>query len=428
MSKLPFTDELPTNWDLVQNRFLFKENTNQVGEDFKNYQLLSLTTSGIKEKDINSTGGKVPDSYNKYLAIKKGQMVFCLFDLDVSAVFSGISHYDGMITSAYNAYNSTKLITNEFVNYWFQYVFTGRYYKMYSKNIRYTVTSDMFNSIKTPVPPLDVQIKISKILDDKTSKIDALIANEQQLIEKLKAYKQSLISEVVTKGLDPNAPMKDSGVDWIGKIPVGWKVAPLKTLFQFGKGLSITKADLKENGIKVISYGQVHSKTNKSFCLDDSLFRFVSAHYLTSNQSSLVSYNDFIVADTSEDLLGTGDFVRVSSNEKIFSGYHTIIFKALMPKYSKYLSFLFMCDYFRRQYRETTFGVKIYSLTQRMIATCTVLLPPLEIQEDIFAFLKEKVENIEKIISIENRKIFLLQRYKKSLIYEYVTGKKEVEK
>ena len=105
-SNIPFCAEIPETWSEIPNRYLFESHSEKVGERSSEYQLLSLTTSGVREKDPNSGGGKVPDSYDNYQTVEKGDMVFCLFDLDVSAVFSGLSGYDGMITSAYDVFKA----------------------------------------------------------------------------------------------------------------------------------------------------------------------------------------------------------------------------------------------------------------------------------------------------------------------------------
>lgn len=219
-SGIGWVGEIPDNWSLIQNRWLFKEHSIKVGENSSQYQLLSLTTGGVKEKDINSSGGKVPESYENYQTVEKGDMIFCLFDLDCSAVFSGLSEVNGMITSAYDVLKPNGNYLNEqFADFWFQYVFSNRYYKIYSKNIRYTVTSDTFKGILTPIPPLKQQKAIGNFLFEKSIQVNVLIANQNAQIEKLKEYKQSVITEAVTKGLDPTAPMKDSGVEWVGNIP-----------------------------------------------------------------------------------------------------------------------------------------------------------------------------------------------------------------
>ena len=216
-SGMPFCKLVPIEWSVIPNRYLFIGHSMKVGEKSNEYQLLSLTTNGVKEKDINASGGKVPTSYDNYQTVEKGDMIFCLFDLDCSAVFSGLSSFDGMITSAYDVFKpNEKYIDKHFIEYWFAYVFSNRYYKMYSKSIRYTITSDMFKSILSPVPPIEQQRVIGNLLDQKCTQIDALITNQQKQIEKLKAYKQSLITETVTKGLNPDVPMKDSGLEWVG--------------------------------------------------------------------------------------------------------------------------------------------------------------------------------------------------------------------
>ena len=124
--EIPYTGTLPKHWRVIQNRFLFYYEGQKVGDAYNNYQLLSLTTSGVKKRDINSSGGKVPASYDNYQTVKRGQLVFCLFDLDCSAVFSGISNYDGMITSAYDVYSCNEKMNNGYSDYWFKYVFSNR--------------------------------------------------------------------------------------------------------------------------------------------------------------------------------------------------------------------------------------------------------------------------------------------------------------
>ena len=101
-SHIPFCESIPVDWNEMPNKYLFSDYSSKVGSEYHKYQLLSLTKNGVKEKDINASGGKVPSSYENYQTVKPGDMIFCLFDLDCSAVFSGLSSYFGMITSAYD--------------------------------------------------------------------------------------------------------------------------------------------------------------------------------------------------------------------------------------------------------------------------------------------------------------------------------------
>ncbi|MDO5332136.1 MAG: restriction endonuclease subunit S, partial [Bacillota bacterium] len=283
------------------------------------------------------------------------------------------------------------------------------------------------NFIQVPLfeAPFEDQKRIANFLDKKCSQIDALISNQEKQIEKLKEYKQSLITEVVTKGLDPNVPMKDSGVEWIEEIPENWSIVPLKTLFDFGKGLPITKENLVEEGIPVISYGQIHAKWNSGVTIHEELKRFVSKEYLETNPSCLVKKGDFIVADTSEDREGCGNAAYVDTDDTIFAGYHTVI---LISKKSnvdnKYLAYLFLTDAWRSQLRKRVSGIKVFSVSRKFLSEISVLVP--DNTSKMIELLEKKCSHIDRLISIKLQKIEKLNQYKKSIIYEYVTGKKEV--
>lgn len=266
------------------------------------------------------------------------------------------------------------------------------------------------------------------MIENRCVAVDKLIENQQAQIEKLKEYKQSVITEAVTKGLDPSVPMKPSGVEWIGEVPAKWIIQPLKCLFSFGKGLPITKADLVSVGIKVISYGQIHAKYNKSTTIDDKLYRYVSEKYLNTNNDSIVHKGDFIFADTSEDVEGSGDFIYIDKDDKIFAGYHSVILKNRYEykTNNKYLAYLFLSNNWKSQLQSRVSGIKVFSISRGMLAKTSVLLPTLSEQQQIADHLDKKCAEIDKLISVKQQKIEKLNEYKKLLIYEYVTGKKEV--
>lgn len=411
--EIPYIESLPSHWRVIQNRFLFHYDGEKVGENCQKFQLLSLTTNGVKERDINASGGKVPASYDNYQTVKVGQMVFCLFDLDCSAVFSGISRFDGMITSAYDVFSSSNLIENSFADYWFKYVFSNRYYKMFSKSIRYTITGDMFRALKTPVPPIDEQKRISSFLSEKETKVDSLIANEQAQIEKLKAYKQSLITEVVTRGLDPSAPMKDSGIEWLGTIPAHWKKIKHKTLF---KNVSI-----KGHGNATVlslyrDYGVIPKDSREDnynvTSLDTDSYKFVLPNDLVINKMKAWSGS-----------------LAISDYEGIVSpAYYTCKINY------KYVTKRFIHHYLRNRhlvevYEMYSAGMRVgqWDLSIDDFLNIEIAIPPsLEEQERVAKYLDAQCTTIERLIDIKQKKIDRLEEYKKSLIYEYVTGKKEV--
>lgn len=213
--------------------------------------------------------------------------------------------------------------------------------------------------------------------------------------------------------------MKDSGVEWIDTIPENWKVVPMKALFSFGKGLPITKDNLTDAGIPVISYGQIHARWNSGVTTHKDLFRFVDAFYLETNAQSLVKKGDFIMADTSEDREGCGNCAYIDTDDVIFAGYHTIILHSLSQSENKYLAYLFLTDSWRSQIRKVVSGVKLFSVSRRILGSCSVIVP--DNASEIVKFLDKQCAGVNALISNVQAQIEKLKAYKQSLITEVVT-------
>jgi type I restriction enzyme S subunit len=212
--------------------------------------------------------------------------------------------------------------------------------------------------------------------------------------------------------------------DIIEKIsfPQEWDVLKMRQCFSFGKGLSITKDDLVEEGIPVISYGQVHSKDNTGTGLSEELYRYVPESFLKTGKSCLVQKNDFIFADTSEDYAGVGNCAFIDNDDTIFAGYHSIIARPTSSTlYPKYLAYFFLTDLWRDQIRANVMGIKVFSITQQLLRDTYICVPPVSEQKRIVELLDEHCSKLDKIIANLERQIELLQKYKKSLITETVT-------
>ena len=197
-SNISWVGTIPSHWSIQRNKNAFICGKEIIGEQSSSTQLLSLTTKGVKTIKLGSTSGKVPESYDTYQIVMPNNLVMCLFDLDCSAVFAGISNYYGMISPAYKVLSCKNAIIPQYANYWFIFVFYGRKFKYYSKNIRYSLTYEEFSAIEIVLPPLSEQVTIASYLDKKCSEIDKLIDVKQLKIEKLKDYKKSVIYEAVT--------------------------------------------------------------------------------------------------------------------------------------------------------------------------------------------------------------------------------------
>lgn len=215
--------------------------------------------------------------------------------------------------------------------------------------------------------------------------------------------------------------MKDSGIEWIDKIPVEWKTDKLKYMFSFGKGLSITKENLIDEGLPVISYGQIHAKNNSGVRVDSNLLRYVSYDYQHYYPACEVKQCDFIFADTSEDYDGCGNCVYKRDEGVLFGGYHVVIAHSLLKQDNRYFAYLFKTDCWRRQIREKVSGVKVFSITQKNISNASVIVPPIESQKRISDFLDSKCDEIDALVADIQSEIETLEEYKKSVITEAVT-------
>lgn len=205
-------------------------------------------------------------------------------------------------------------------------------------------------------------------------------------------------------------------------IPSDWSANKFRQVFSFRKGLSITKDNLVDEGVPVISYGQIHSKLNTGTGLNDSLIRFVPETYMKTSADCLARYGDLVFADTSEDYDGIGNCALIDTEAPIFAGYHTIIARPIGTHVdSKYFAYLFQTDLWRAQIRSGVMGIKVFSVTQKDLRETMIFLPPLSEQHAIAAYLDRKCGQIDEIIADLQRQIECLQSYKKSLISEVVT-------
>lgn len=427
-SGVEWMEDIPASWNMIRFKDKYQSIKEIAGESSSEYERLALTLGGVIKRPKDDSEGLQPKAFDGYQILRENDFVFKMIDLqNVSTSRVGLSPYTGLVSPAYIRFCSKN--KNQFNKFVYYYLMSMYYNCVFNSlggdGVRSALNASDMGMLMIPFPSEHEQMLIVEAIESQTDKVDALIANQEAQIVKLKAYKQSLITEVVTKGLDPNVPMKDSGVEWIEKIPEGWNAVPLKTLFDFGKGLPITKENLVEEGIPVISYGQIHAKWNSGVTIHEELKRFVNKEYLETNPSCLVKKGDFIIADTSEDREGCGNAAYVDTDDTIFAGYHTVI---LISKKSnvdnKYLAYLFLTDAWRSQLRKRVSGIKVFSVSRKFLSETSVLIP--DNASKMVELLDEKCSHIDKLISIKQQKIERLNQYKKSIIYEYVTGKKEV--
>lgn len=260
-SGVEWLGEVPDEWNIVRNKQVFKFIKNSVGENSSDYLLLSLTLNGIIPRDIESGKGKFPAEFNTYQEVHKNDLIFCLFDIDETPRTIGLSEYFGMITGAYNVARCNQGINSKYVYYYYLSVDEYKGLKPFYTGLRKVVRTETFLNIELALPSLKEQQSIANFLDNATCKIDTLIQKQQNLIALLKEKRQALISHTVTKGLNPHAKMKDSGVEWLGDIPEHWTSVCLKWIAKIYSGGTPDKTNLsywEEGTIPWISSGEVN--------------------------------------------------------------------------------------------------------------------------------------------------------------------------
>jgi type I restriction enzyme S subunit len=217
---------------------------------------------------------------------------------------------------------------------------------------------------------------------------------------------------------------KDSGVEWLGEIPEGWELARFRNIFRFSKGLNITKQDLEETGIPCINYGEIHSKYGFEVDPSRHLLKCVSNKYIETSNKSIIQYGDFIFADTSEDIEGSGNFTYLNSDQKAFAGYHTIVARLKKSDTNtRFVAYVIDSLSFRTQIRQAVKGVKVYSITNSILKNTVLWFPPLPEQTAIATFLDDKTAKIDRAIAQKEKLIALLQERKQIIIQDLVTGK-----
>ena len=284
------------------------------------------------------------------------------------------------------------------------------------------ITLSVFSNFTIPLPPKLVQRRIANYLDRKCGQIDTIIARQQEVIEKLKAYKLSVITEAVTKGLNPNVPMKDSGIDFIGSIPETWRICRLRNIGTLQNGIS-KGGEFFGHGFPFVSYGDVY----RNFSLPVQVAGLIDSSDEERRNYSVES-GDIFFTRTSETIeeVGFSSVCEETIPDATFAGFLIRVrpfTDDLVPKFAKYY---FRSNHHRYYLVKQMNLVTRASLGQDLLKSMPVLVPPKDEQISIAAYLDKKCGAIESSIEYKQRVIERLIAYKKSLIYEVVTGKKEV--
>lgn len=423
--------EIPEHWQVESFKNILIER-NEKNNPIKTKEILSLSIDkGVTlyaEKTTNLDRFK--DDFSQYKLAYKGDLVLNSMNMIVGAV--GVSDYFGCVSPVYYTYHAgtNNFYTSKFYEYLFRCkTVQGVLYSLGKglmaidrgegkyNTLRLKVSRDDLRSLKLPYPSLSEQIKIVFFLNGKTAKIDEIIGIKQKEIELLKERRQILIQKAVTKGLDDSVKMKDSGVDWIGQIPEHWEVRKLGTFGNFSKGGGFSKANLVEDGVQAVLYGDIYTRYDIEII---EINRFIDSS--VARKSVEIRYNDLLFTGSGETIEDIGKCVVLRNKERTIAGGDVIVLR-LKESNSLFLSYYLntnMIKYEKARYSKGEIIVHTYASKLRNIY---VSLPNIEEQTQIVSYLKEIDEKIGKAIMLKQQEIEKLKEYKTVLIENVVTGK-----
>lgn len=412
-SGIEWLGEIPEHWKLERLQWHISE-IKEINKPEKTRKVLSLTNKRgvIPYEEKGAQGNVAKEDYSQYKLAYPGTIVANSMNILIGSV--GRCDYYGCVSPVYYVYKPNEGENLDFINFMFQMEQFQRDLRRYANGIleiRLRVSSDGILKREMPFPSIEEQNWIVNYLGDKCSQVDNLIANVQLQIEKLKAYRLSLVIEKVTKGLAADAQMKDSGIDWIGEIPAAWNTVRIKQLLNERKERS---SEGKEEPLSMSQkVGLVPTKMLDA--IPNPASSYVGA--------KLAYVNDLVFNKLKAHL---GVF-SVSKYDGLVSPDYAVYYATGIADL-KYLEYLFKTPQCISEFRKRSTGIAagLTRLYTDGLFAIECPLPPQEEQKEIVAYLDKKWAQIDQLIAIKQKKIEKLEQYKKSLIYEYVTGKKEV--
>lgn len=432
-SEVEWIGEIPDNWKIIKSKYVVDIFTgNSIKDEDKDLYTNKLDSDiYLSTKNIDVKTGKL--LLNDVLYVKKDDTNFVRANKDdiLMCIEGGSAgRKKTFLADTFTFVNKLCCFhaTKIYPKFLFYVLQSPHYESEFNLNLSGMiggVTKGKLNTFMYPFPSNDKQISISLLLDKKIPEIDSLIEIENKQIEKLKEYKQAIITEAVTKGLDKNAPMKDSGVEWIGKISEWWSVQ--KVLYQLSMPVTDgphTTPELQPEGIAFVSAEAVSCGNGG---IDFSHIRgYITEEFYQECCLKYIPEIDDIYMIKSG--ATTGRVSIVTTLEPKFTIWSPLaVMRCDKNKmFPKFLFYAVQSEQFQRQVAlGWSFGTQ-QNLGMRTLEQLKLILPSLSEQKVIANYLDAKIESIEKIIEVKDKKIKRLGEYKKSLIYEYVTGKKEV--
>ncbi|NMW19482.1 MAG: restriction endonuclease subunit S [Chlorobiaceae bacterium] len=410
-SGLPWLGKVPEHWDLIPNRGLMRRRKVLVGDHHTEYKLLSLTKQGVIVRDISSGKGKFSSDMGTSQEVRKGDLVFCLFDVPETPRTVGLSRYDGMITGAYTVFEWLGRGCIDYVELFYRAIDDRKLLSPLYSGLRNTIPAERFLATKTPLPPPNEQTAIARFLGWSNGQLEKAIRAKRKVITLLNEQKQVIIHRAVTRGLDLSVPLKPSGIPWLGDIPEHWEKSRLKiiasnvteqTSFMSEVDVYVALENVESWSGKVTFQrkqdGDLFTGQVKKFQKNDVLFGKLRP-YLAKAFTALVSG------------VCVGEFFVLRTNSFLCSKFleHVLHTKAVIDVINS-----------------STFGAKMPRVDWQFMGNLQIPVPPISEQKDIIQKIDIDTLPLHVAISRFEREIELLREYRTRLVADVVTGKLDV--
>ena len=362
-----------------------------------------------------------PETIEAYNVVEPGTLMINGLNLSFDFISQRVGqvHEKGAITSTYLALYPSNGMMSDYAKYLLKAYDNCKALHAMGRGLRATLSYGIFRSEPILIPSIDEQHSIASFLDTKCGEIDSLISLQEEMISELQAYKQSVITEAVTKGLDPNAKMKDSGVEWIGEIPENWKVSKVGLQYNVILGKMLCPKQLNDD-----------YTLEKYYCAANVHFNGIEGElkkmWFSSldKETYLTKKGDLLVVEGGA---GAGGCAIVNDDESpVYIQNSIMIVRPKLINDVRYLRYQIE-QFVKRGYIDVVCNkATIPHFTKDKVSNMQIPLPSFEVQQQIANYLDAKTSQIDSLISLKQQKIDELKSYKKSIIYEYVTGKKRV--
>ncbi|AVI95259.1 type I restriction modification DNA specificity domain protein [Haemophilus influenzae] len=418
--------KIPSYWDLTIGMNVFRENKRD-NKGMKEKTVLSLSYGQIIIKPEEKLVGLVPESFETYQIVKPNDIIIRCTDLqnDQTSLRTGLAKDKGIITSAYL---NLKVINNhsaKFLHYYLHTLDITKVLYKFGSGLRQNLSFLDFKRLPIIDIPLSEQQKIAQFLNDKTAKIDQAVDLAEKQIVLLKEHKQILIQNAVTRGLNPDVPLKDSGVEWIGQVPEHWNVKKLKYMGYLYSGLTGKSADDFSKEVKEGFREFVPFTTICNFSqIKENVFQYVKVMNL-ENQN-IVKKHDLLFLMSSETLEDIAKSSVYLLDQESFLNSFCKGFRFIEKHSSIFINYLINSNNYRAYFNLVGRGFTRINIKQEFVNSVYVLLPPFSEQQKIADYLDKQTTKIDQAIALKTAHIEKLKEYKSVLINNVVTGKVQV--